>query len=399
MLFKIVLLEIFVLSVISLEDSFGATPLLQEYYLKDPNYINCTETKQNNISAILDCLVSQNVIRGNAWYCNSNETVMRKSHNYECALSSIKLESQPFFEPDYQEKLKNSAKFEFVVGNDITVHGGQRYGEELYDRHHSHQTMDLEFKICFYNASHKVLEVYSAHKKDICYQQKVALNAVYLFYDNTFFWMFIPTLIISILFTALTIAVYLYHEKWRSMYFGKCVICHSLSYMVHQLLYVHNYKYFTKKSITCFEGTLLVFQMAFQLSSYCWMSVLTYQTYISLKKFVVATICLISSLTFASLFSSTAKPDTGGLKKIIFLYLGTVTVPIWFMSTIAIISAQQEVSHEDWLKMLEAPSTLLELTTIIWIFSIFCLIWKSNRNFSNDLDSRKNVLQCSKKEK
>lgn len=283
MFFKIVLLEIFVLSVISVEDSSIITPLLHEYYLKEPRFFHCNGIEQRTASSLLECLSSNKVIGQNVWYCDINETLMRtNSIDYTCITSSLRIENQPFFEPECQEKLEDSDKLEMLKGSDITVSGGQIYGDELPNYQ---LKSELEYLICFYNMSLQRLEVYSAHKKDICYEQKVALNLVYHFYDNTFFWIFIPTLIISILFTALIIGVYLYHEKLRSLYFGKCVICHSLSYMLHQLLYVHNYDYFTNKTVTCFEGTLLVLQMAFQFSSNCWMSVLTFETYSSLRKY------------------------------------------------------------------------------------------------------------------
>ena len=259
---KIFLVISFVLTIGSPSNTQEFEPFLQEYYLKDYQMINCQN--QTKIENFIDLCLSKTFDKINIFKCKINEIILRNeaNNNLKCSNNTLNYEKQPYFKKDEQEQFENSTKFVMLVHNvghpDLYYFG--------------------------YILSNYTIKLFAPKKKDICYEQKVKLNALYVIYNTKLKWIMIPTMLTSIMFATLIIVVYLSLRKLRTLYFGKCVICHCLAFVISQLLYIKNYKYFTADIITNAQELCLIFQASFRMCSYCWINVLSYNTFITLTR-------------------------------------------------------------------------------------------------------------------
>lgn len=254
--------------------------LLTQYYFKGNESITCKDiTEELALQKILNCLVQE--FKSSFWYCNINEALMINGEDYECSKikDKIAIDQQPFLKKKDIEVLDNHHKFEILFknnisiinGNEFTVPNSLDFGQEI------------EYKIILL-LSNSTIQIFPLILKDICYDQKVAITYLYNYFNTSLKSVMVPTMIISISCAILIIVVYLSLAKLRTMYF---VIFHCMSYITHQVLYIHNYKYYTEPKLELSQAIFFLLQAVFIMSAYCWINVFSYQIWTALTRSVV----------------------------------------------------------------------------------------------------------------
>ena len=256
--------------------------LLTQYYLKEYELIICEDEEPAELKNMLNCLVDQK-LKSNFWYCNINETLMINGEDYECSETNTTIEEQPYLGKEDMKELKNYHKLEIILKNNVSI---ININEHTFNASLC-LDQEIEYNIILLLPNYTI-KIYTPMLKDDCYNQKVAIALFHHFYNSTLISVMVPTMIISICCAFLIIIVYLSQSKLRTMYF---VICHCTSYITHQILYINNYKYYTKKSLVLSQAIFFILQAAFIMSAYCWINVFSYQLWTALTRSVAMILC------------------------------------------------------------------------------------------------------------